>query len=297
MNRFHPLNSRLRLMPVFLCVFFLTATNALAQHAHIYAGATSQSPGAGLFFQNGNAWDINSYGGSNGSPACLYFENNLPEIYPGLYQSATTFSSLPATVFGGGPSAFAAALGSYIEMKFVSLQGPTGGSLTVWNELEDRFNPTLLFEIPVGTTNGANQFNLSENDPFDPTSDPAGHIHGRRFALSKPGLYTIGLQLVDTSSNGPNGGPIHTPSPVTYFYLQAGLSLGDFSKTNDVASARFGLPGLKDFVFEATSVLPATNWVTITNIIGTSHSELRWVIDPEATEPARFYRIREATAE
>src|SRR5690349_4502238 len=91
----------------------LAAEKVGAQHAHIYAGAVSQSAGAALYFQNGNLWDTNSYGGYTQSPACIYFEDNLPEVYPGLYQSATTFSALPATIFKGGPSPFAASLGTY----------------------------------------------------------------------------------------------------------------------------------------------------------------------------------------
>ena len=136
---------------------------------------------------------------------------------------------------------------------------------------------------------------MSEEDPADPSADPYGHIHGRRFTLSKPGLYTLGLQLLDGSSNGANGGPIHTPSAITYFYLQAGLYLSDFSVSNNVATARFGLPGLTDYVLEASPVVPTTNWVIVTNITGTTHSELRWVTDPNATGPHRFYRIRQMT--
>ena len=99
----------------------------VAQHAHIYAGALSQTPGTPLFFQNADTWGTNSYGGYTQSPACIYFEDNYPALYPGVYQTATTFSALPATIFTGGPSPYAAALGTYVELKFVSLQGPPGG--------------------------------------------------------------------------------------------------------------------------------------------------------------------------
>jgi hypothetical protein len=273
------------------------ASSARAQHAHIYAGVQVQAPGQPLSFHNGNLWDTSSYGGYAGSPACIFLEINLPDLYPGLYQTATTFSALPATIFHAGPSPNAATLGTYIEMQVVSLAGPSGATLKVWDENIEPGQPTLLFSVPVGTTDGTNRFNLSEGDPADPTSDPYGHIHGRRFTLDKPGLYTVGLQLVDTSSNGPGGGPIHPPSAVRSFYLQAGLYLSDFTFTNSVATARFGLPGSRSYVFEASTVLPATSWVTVTNIVGTTHSELRWVTDPEATTPTKFYRIREEPIE
>lgn len=266
-----------------------------AQHAHIYAGATNQTAGTPLWFVNGDLWDTNSYGGLAGTPACLFLEANLPDDYPGLYQTATTFSALPATIFTGGPSANAAALGAFIELRFVSLKGPVGGALTIWDENTNPLQPTPLFTLPVGAINGTNRFNLSEGDPFDPESDPYGHIHGRRFTLNQPGLYTLGLQLVDTASNGPGGAPVQTPSAITYFYLQAGLSLSDFSRSNNVATARFGLPGFKDYVLEASPTPTGTNWTTITTITGTDHSELRWVTDPNATAPTRFYRLRQTT--
>lgn len=280
---------------LWLAICWMASPAAVAQHAHIYAGAVGKTPGAPLWFQNGHLWDTNSYGGYAQSPACIYFEDNGPTVYPGLYQTVTTFSALPATIFKGGPSPNAASLGTFIELKFDSLQGPTGGALTVWNEMDDPDHPSAILTIPAGTTNGTNRINLSEGDPFDPSTDPYGHIHGRRFTLSKPGLYTLGLQLVDTSNNGPNGGPIQSPSVVTYFYLQAGLSLSNYSRSNHVAVARFGLAGLKDYVFEASSALPGTNWVTVQSIAGTSHGELRWVQDTNATSLNRFYRIRKMT--
>jgi hypothetical protein len=268
---------------------------AYSQHAHLYAGATNQTAGTPLWFVNGDLWDTNSYGGYAGSPACIFLEANIPDLYPGLFQTATTFSALPATIFTGGPSPNAAALGTYIELRFVSLQGPAGGALTVWDENINPLQPTALFTLPVGATNDTNRFNLSEGDPFDPESDPYGHIHGRRFTLNKPGLYTLGLQLVDTANNGAGGGPVQLPSPLTYFYLQAGLSLSDFSKSNSVAIARFGLPGLTDYVLEASTNASGPTWTTLSTITGTAHSELRWVTDPGATAPQRFYRLRRTT--
>lgn len=292
------MNSHVTRQGVALLLFFLSQLAwfpAHAQHAHIYAGATNQIAGTPLWFVNGNLWDTNSYGGYTQSPACIYLEANISDFYPGLYQTALTFSALPATVFTGGPSANAAALGTYIELRFVSLQGPAGGALAIWDENINPLQPTPLFTIPVGATTGTNRFNLSEGDPLDPDSDPYGHIHGRRFTLNKPGLYTLGLQLLDTASNGAGGAPVQTPSVITYFYLQAGLTLSNFSKSNNVATARFGLPGFKNYVLETSLTPTSTNWTTITTITGTDHSELRWVTDPNASAPTRFYRLRKTT--
>lgn len=264
----------------------------LAQHAHIYAGAANQTPGTPLFFQNADLWDTNSYGGYTQAPACNYFADNYPALYPGLYQTVTTFSALPATIFTGGPSPYAAAFGTYVELKFVSLQGPPGGVLTVWSEIDNPANPSVVLTLSVGTTSGTNRFHLSEGDPLDPESDPYGHIHGRRLTLSKPGLYVVGLQLLDTARNGPGGGSTHTPSTTTYFYLQAGLHLGNFSRSNNVTTARFGLPGFANYALEASPVLPGTNWSTVTNLTGLTRSELRWVRDNNATATNRYYRLR-----
>jgi hypothetical protein len=278
-----------------LCCLSQLVWTANAQHAHIYAGATNQTPGTPLWFVNGDLWDTNSYGGYAQSPACIFLERNIPDFYPGLYQSATTFSALPATIFTGGPSPNAAALGTYVELRFVSLQGPPGGALAVWDENINPLQPTAMFTLPVGAANGTNRFNLSEGNPFDPESDPYGHIHGRRITVTKPGLYTLGLQLVDTANNGGNGGPVQLPSPITYFYLQAGLTLSNFSKSNNIVTARFGLPSFTDYALETSTNAAATNWTTISTITGTSHSELRWVTDPSATAPTRFYRLRKTT--
>lgn len=294
MTKFNAMKSFLP-FPIALMLFILGAATPLtAQHAHLYAGASSQTPGAALIFQNADAWDTNSYGGYAGSPACIYFESNYPELYPGLYQNVTTFSALPATIFTGGPSPDAAALGSYIELRFVSLQGPPGGVLTVWSENEDPTHPSMLVSLPVGATNGAGQYDLSEGDPLDPSADPYGHIHGRRLTLNKPGLYIVGLQLVDTSAHGPGGGPIHRPSAVGYFYLQAGLALSDFSRSDDVTAVRFGLRGFANYALEASTDLSANDWSIVTNIVGTTHSELRWIRDFDRSTPNRFYRLRQA---
>jgi hypothetical protein len=99
---------------------------------------------------------------------------------------------------------------------------------------------------------------------------------------------------VDTSSNGLGGGPVQTPSEITYFYLQAGLSLSNFSRSNSITTARFGLPGFTNYSFQASPTVNGTNWVTIANITGSDHSELRWVTDTN-TAPTRFYRLRRAT--
>jgi hypothetical protein len=281
-----------------LCLWSNSSARAQAvSHIHIYAGVSNEipynpQPGTPLWFKNGTAWDIHSNGGDSQSPACIYLDNNYPAVYPGQYQTATTFVGLAATFYSGGiPDPDAASPGTYIELRFVSLQGPAGGTLTIWDENIDPLNPPVMLSVPVGTTNGQDRMNLSQGDPMDPGSDPYGHIHNRRITVDKPGLYVVGLQLLDTSNNGPDGGPVHTPSTTNYFYFQAGLWLSDFSRSNGVAMARFGLPNYStNFVFEASTNLARTNWTASQNISG--QNQLMWVTDTNATTPSRFYRLR-----
>ena len=75
-----------------------------------------------------------------------------------------------------------------------------------WKE-NDEFAPTAtdkIFSVPTGTLNGTHRFNLTQSpEEGGWESDPFGHFHGRRFTVNKPGLYTVGVQLIDTSKAGP----------------------------------------------------------------------------------------------
>lgn len=276
--------------------WLLAVLKAGAQHAHIYGGAYEHDAGSPLVFPNGYLWDTNSYSGVY--PACIFMVKDDPNVplYPGLYQSDVSWTSLPATIFTGGPSLYAAELGSFLEMIVRSVQGPPGGAIGLWQE-NDEFEPTAtrnLFSIPVGTVNSTHRFNLTQSpEEGGWENDPYGHIHGRRFTANKPGLYTVGVQLIDTSSAGPGGSPNHSPSDTNYFYFQAGLVVEILKKTNHTAVLRFGLQGFKDYYLEASTNLIGTNWMTVAREAGASHSDLHTLVDTNATNAVRFYRIRE----
>ena len=267
-----------------------------AQHAHITAGAYSNHLGAPLVFPNGHLWDTNSYSGIY--PACIFMVKDDPNVplYPGLYQSDVSFTSLPATIFTGGPALYAAEQGSFIEMIVRTVQGPPGGIIGFWQE-DSEFeatSTTQLFSIPVGTLNSTHRIHLTQSPEEDGwEGDPYGHFHGRRFTANKPGLYTVGVQLIDTSNIGPGGSPHHSPSQTNYFYFQAGLVLQFLKKTNNTAVLRFGLRGFRDYYLEASTNLTSTNWITVGREAGASHSDLHTMIDTNATNAARFYRVRE----
>ena len=280
-----------------LSVVILAASPVAAQHAHINAGAYSVALGAPLVFPNGYLWDTNSYSGVY--PACIYMVKDNPSVplYPGLYQADVSFTSLPATIFTGGPALYAAEFGSFIELIVRTVQGPPGGEIGFWQESDEfvAVSTARIFSVPTGTLNGTNRFNLTqtpeeggwENDPF-------GHFHGRRFTANKPGLYTVGVQLIDTSTAGVGGGPNHSPSKTNYFYFQAGLLVDFLKKTNNSSVLRFGLQGFKDYFLEMSPTLDGSNWTTIFREPGAAHSDLHTVVDANATNATRFYRVREA---
>ena len=256
--------------------------------------------GAPLVFVNGYLWDTNSYSGIY--PACVYMVKDDPNVplYPGLYQSDVSFTALPATIFTGGPALFAAEFGSYIELVIRTVQGPPGGEIAFWKE-DDEFEATStarIFSVPVGTYNGTRRFNLTQSpEEGGWEGDPFGHFHGRRWTANKPGLYTVGVQLIDTSTAGPGGAPNHSPSETNYFYFQAGLTVELLKKTNHTAVLRFGLHGFKDYYLETSPTVDGTNWTTIFREPGAPHSDLHTVIDTNATDAVRFYRIRQVPIE
>ena len=151
----------------------------------------------------------------------------------------------------------------------------------------------LMFAIPVGTSNGTNQFNLSESDG-SPGSDPYGHIHGRTFTASKPGLYTLGCRILDTSSNGTGGGPIHTPSAIYYFYFQAGTTIASLSHDGFNAIITFaGTLGKGYYVQSTTNFVNTNLWQDIAGPF--TGNLLQSVTDTNINAAARYYRLRVTT--
>lgn len=276
----------LRLAPL---AFVGGGLSAFAQHLHLVAGADSKEQNAKLRFTNGSTYDI--YSNQGIAPACFFMSSNLPALHPDLYQTDVTFASLPGTLWTGGPAPGAAAPGAFLEAIIASVQGPAGGVIGFWQEDEDAV-PNLRFSIPVGTFHGTNRFEISEGITF-PELDPFGHIHGRRFTANKPGLYTLGFQLVDTSTASPTGGPIHTPSPISHFYFQAGVFINSMVKTNNSVTVSFGVNSFYDYDLEVTPNLVNPKWVSIYHVVGANHSDIHFFTDIDATNSYRCYRVRE----
>ena len=69
--------------------------------------------------------------------------------------------------------------------------------------------------------------------------DPFGHLHSRRFGVTKPGRYTVGFRAVDVSTNGQNGGPIHRPSDILAINFESLTSIGEFRKNGELVNLTF----------------------------------------------------------
>ena len=255
-----------------------------AQHVHINAGALSTSPGAQLYFVNGNLYDTNA-----AYDVYLAFTNAGP--FSNLYQGAgVSFTALASSLDNGGPAFGHAADGSFLQLQFVSMNGPPGGVFGVWKQEEGNPASSIpLFTLPVGATNGTNRIALSESDG-SPSSDPYGHIHGRTFTATSPGLYTLGCRIVDTSSNGAGGGPVHPPSALYYFYFQAGLTISSWTKNSTSFAVRFGTGAGRTYYLESTPELATPNWSTVAGPF-TGNNHVQSAATPSSETPL-FFRLR-----
>lgn len=273
--------------PTALIVLFAAASGSLqAQHVHLTAGALTTTPGSPLSFVN----DTNTFAASSGVVFNMVLRTN--GTLAGLYDGGPTFTAAGSDGFDGSP----AAPGAQLVLIVKSLAGPEGGAWGFWESLEcDDFGTNLTFSLPVGATNGTNRFLISQNTGA-PGEDPYGHCHGRRFTTTQPGLYTLGVQIVDVSRNGPGGAPLHTPSPIYRIHFQAGFTIARATTTNNTFEATFGTRTGSRFYLEANSLLDGSlPWTTVAGPV-TGNNRLQTLKDPAAlAEPGRFYRLRVTT--
>jgi len=277
------------LAPLLLFVGLLaTSIDLRAQHAHINAGALGTTNRAPLYFVNGD-----SFVASSGYAFTSVLRTNGPAI--GYYDSAVTFTS----VFGDGSEGPPAAPGAQLALVIKSVAGPAGGAFAFWESFQgDCEQPaeSITFNLPTGTTNGTNRFLLSQNTGL-PGEDPYGHCHGRRLTMTKPGLYTVGVQIIDVSRNGPGGGSIHTPSPIYQFHFQADTTIATLVLTNGTAAATFAtLPSnaarnYSYFLEARPAFSDEEQWQPIAGPVR-GDNRLKTLIDPAGGEEQRFYRLR-----
>lgn len=270
-----------RLLRVLAALGGLIASQAAAQHAHINAGIDANSR---LTFVNADRFAAESG----------YFVA-LPKVTNGFYAgyhiaNAPTFTALASTPINGGPSAGHAAAGAHIVARIETVEGPEGGRFGFWETPGDEEDATeLTFSVPVGETQGGLEFPLSENSG-QAGADPYGHIHGRYFSATLPGLYTVGLRLRDTSSNGPGGGPLHEDSPVIRFLFQAGLTLAKAIPGPEGLELRFAAQSGVSYQVEYTRRLESPEWIAIGSPV-TGTGRMASVLVPTPVVGA-FFRLR-----
>lgn len=271
------------------------ATFVVHADTHIYAGALGTNQNDKLYFSNGSSFDATQ--SSFLFPQILR-TNGLNTGYNRGEIGQITFASLATTVENGGPVPGAAALGAQLAVQVVSVSGPAGGSFQFWEgtgldgvgaDGSDLGN--ITFSVPVGTTNGTNTFVISENGGV-PGTDPYGHIHGREFTTSVPGIYIVGFRVMDISSNGTNGGPIHTPSDILPVRFQAGLRIEKFQALTNRATVFFRSPVAISNILEATDSLAPANWQTVGSGLR-GNDTLQSLSESNISKPSRFYRLRQ----
>ncbi len=181
------------------------ALQAQAQHGHLNAGAVGQNQGDRLAFVNGDV-----FAASSGYVKELPLASS--GTYAGYHEGGITLTALPGTVDNGGPAAGVAAAGSFILAGITSVSGPAGGSFALWEG--GATTPTFSYSVGYDVSTPTSLWALSDASTGAGAvgGDPYGHLHGRRFTATEPGLYTVEFKLFDTSINGAGGGPIHTPS-------------------------------------------------------------------------------------
>ncbi|MBL9174880.1 MAG: hypothetical protein JNL10_15185, partial [Verrucomicrobiales bacterium] len=182
-------------------------------------------------------------------------------------------------------------LGTHVEAIVETVDGPQGGEFGFWETPGDEEPATqLTFSVPVGETQGTRHFPVSENDG-SPDADPYGHFHGRVFSATEPGIYRIGFRFVDTSTNGPDSGPLHSPSPRFFLQFQAGVTLAGIADSSEGPELLFAAANDFRYVLESSPVLnDSAAWAPVGDpMIGDNH--LHTIAAPPV-DGARFYRLR-----
>ena len=263
------------------------AAATLSSHAdtHIYAGAAGTNQNDKLAFSNGAAFDATQT--SYSFPQILRTNGLNAGYYRG---DVLTFSALAATIPNGGPIAGAASLGARLAVQVVSVEGPPGGSFAFWEGDGESDLGVITFSEPVGTTNGTNTLVISENNS-EPGADPYGHIHGREFTTSVPGTYIVGFRAIDTSTNGPGGGPLQSPSDILPVRFQAGLRIEAIQPFTNRVSVSFRSPPAISNLLEATESLTSGLWLPAAGPLK-GNNNLQTLTDTNAPAGNSFYRLR-----
>jgi len=276
-------------------------------HYHCNIAALQQVPGTPLYFANGGAFVTNSgfvltlnldtFPDTSSNPA-----TSSDPTYAGYYIT-TDVNGLTFTAADSDPGLNFNPIspGVQVCVRFVSVSGPPGGSFGVWDVAnffvggdynEDGNDSTMLtYDLLVGLTNGTNFIQISENDG-SPGADPFGHIHGRQFSATKPGLYVVNVQAFDNSQNGTNGGPVQTPTALLPIYFQAGSQISALALSDNQVVISFPAQLGTDYYLQASSnVANTNNWQTISGPVS-GNDAFQILTDTNWNAAQRFYRLK-----
>ena len=268
-------------------------------HDHMPAAATSSDPGATL------EYDPFATDYTTNSGFVFSMEAGTPDdAYLGYYYcDDQVFTALAATGDNGGPEVGHAAPGTYIQVKLLDVEGPTGASFGFWETAgqgdgEGVDGTNLTWSVPVPYHNGTNLIYVSESDG-SPGSDPYGHLHGRVYSVTKSGFYKATWQFVDTSTNGGGGGPVDLPSAPFATYYQADLTIAGIAVNTNSVNLTFAAPSDQpddlstpptNYTLESSPTLGATAvWSQIGDVI-VGDDTLHIVTVPN-TNSAAFFRL------
>ena len=262
-------------------VLVVSAVVRAQDHGHLYISAYSQNPGAQLYFDNGNTFEV-----SSGYAKTLLLNTNPASRYFGRYDGNITVTPRSTNILRGadyGPNA--PAPGSVIYFQITNVSGPVNGAFEFWEST----GTSPAVSIPAGS--GATNLVKVSQSTGAPDDDPWGHIHGRRFTATEPGIYFVTLRALDLSTNGPGGAPNHAPSAPLTIAFQAGFAIASVTRTNNVATVRFGTAVTHDFTVQAnTNLFFSNGWFNVSaRLRGTDYFQS--VQDNAATNSARFYRV------
>jgi len=197
-------------------------------------GETTNLPGATLEFEAASNF-VSASGFCFPTVSGSYWDKNLSRFgdpdtysfpYAGYYYNCVqTFNALPATEANGGPVVGAAAMGTVIQLQLLSVEGPAGANFAFWEGNRDgSFGTNLTWSVPVPSSGDTNLIRITQA-ANTPTNDPYGLVANRVFGFTKPGLYKLTWQLVDTSTNGPGGTPLDLSSAPFSLYYQADYTI------------------------------------------------------------------------
>jgi hypothetical protein len=295
---------------LFHCCGFATLLLAPAAHAHYHCnvGALQQVPNTPLYFANGNGFITNSgfvltmnldtYPNTTNSNLAT----STSATYAGYYVTSdindVTFTALDSDP---GLNFSPVCPGVQVCLRFVSVSGPAGGSFGVWDVnnffVGDDYNEVgndatmLTYSLPVGMTNGNNFIQLSENNGAA-GADPFGHIHGRQFSATTPGLYQVTVQAYDNAHNGAGGGPVQTPTDLLPIYFQAGSQISALAINDEQVVVSYPAQLGTDYYLQATPDLTDTNgWQTIAGPIS-GNDAFQLFTDTNWNARQRFYRLQ-----